>query len=178
MIEIRKSRQVTGEAAVWDARTGAVLTELKGLKNGVNGVAFSPDGSRIVTTSGLLHLRGTELKVWDASTGELLLDLSKAGGRNGGLLLTSGGCVAYSPDGTRFVTGGFIQNPPTELTEATVWDAGTGSVVARPEGTRRPGCTLRCFQPGRDAHRHRRGRTGRGAGVGFPGRERHLVGGG
>jgi WD40 repeat protein len=57
------------------------------------GVAFSPDGTRIVTGS----FDGTA-KVWDAGTGTPLLELK---GHTGPVH-----SVAFSRDGTHIVTGG------------------------------------------------------------------------
>src|SRR5262249_722410 len=55
-----------GEATVWDAHTGAPLVELKGLKEWVNSVAVSPDGTRIVTAAATARgVWAPELKVWD-----------------------------------------------------------------------------------------------------------------
>src|SRR5262249_31272331 len=53
-----KGDEQLGEATVWDARTGAPLVELQGLKEWVHGVAFSPDGTRIVTAAGRRAARG------------------------------------------------------------------------------------------------------------------------
>ena len=61
--------------------------ELKGHTGQVSSVAFSPDGTRIVTGS---RLDGTA-KVWDARTGAALLDLK---GHTGEV-----SSVAFSPDG-------------------------------------------------------------------------------
>ena len=101
-----------GELKVWDARTGAALLDLKGLKEGVFRAAFSPDGTRVIS-GGSFYDAGNddgkeELKVWDAQTGRTLLDLTQPGA--GGLVLGGGpalgASVAYSPDGTRFAVGG------------------------------------------------------------------------
>ena len=71
-------RRVMGEAKVWDAKTGAELLELKGLQEGVNSVAISPDGTRIITAGGgPMRNIGAELKVWNALTGAILFDLSR-----------------------------------------------------------------------------------------------------
>ena len=68
--EARKSR-APGEATVWDARTGQVLFELKGLQEGVTSLAFSPDGERIITGGGdSMQQQGNEAKVWDAQDGD------------------------------------------------------------------------------------------------------------
>jgi WD40 repeat protein len=61
-------RIVTGSedktARVWDARTGAELTILRGHGDAVTSVAISADGLRIVTGS-----EDRTAKVWDARTG-------------------------------------------------------------------------------------------------------------
>ena len=72
--------------------------------DGVTAVAWSPDGSRIVTGS------GGGVRVWDAVTGEELLSLERS---------SQVELVAWSPDGRRIVTasGGGVR----------VWDAVTGA---------------------------------------------------
>src|SRR4051794_24818198 len=74
--------------------------------NSVTNGAYSPDGSRILTTS-----RDHTARIWDATTGKPLLTLT---GHTGSV--TSG---AYSPDGSRILTTG-------EDRTAQVWDAATG----------------------------------------------------
>jgi WD40 repeat protein len=97
----------TGEASVWDARTGAELLQLKGHTERVMSAAFSPDGERIITGSA----DGTA-KVWDARTGTPRLQLDG---------IKNSFDAAFSPDGKRIVTGG-----GQVLGEAMVWDARTG----------------------------------------------------
>ena len=94
---------------------GSELT-LTGHTAAVTGVAYSPDGTRIVSSSD-----DHTLKVWDAATGETLLTLT---GHSG--LVTS---VAYSPDGTRIVSCGQSYNDFPKVVganEIKVWDAATG----------------------------------------------------
>jgi WD40 repeat protein len=110
----------TGEASVWDARTGAELLELKGHRGFVVSAAFSPDGERIITGC----LDGTA-RTWDARTGTPRLELE---GIKGSVL-----CAALSPDGKWLATGsGDFQKPG----EATIWDARTGMPRLALKGTR------------------------------------------
>src|SRR5262249_42043455 len=118
-----------GDATVWDAETGEALVHLKGLKEGVDGVAFSPDGTRIVTTGSTAGTRPpSELKVWDARTGEALLDLTPKGIIPQGVGADQRGCVAFGPDGARFVTGG-IRSGEDGGDAAIERDSETGKVL-------------------------------------------------
>src|SRR5262249_5221587 len=84
---------------------GGIFT-LSGHTGAVTSVAFSPDGTRIVTGSGD-HGAPFEAKVWDARTGMFLFDLKglgpKAGGDDGLDRFVS---VARSPDSKRIDTTG------------------------------------------------------------------------
>ena len=93
-------------ARVWDAGTGNLIHTLRGHGNSVLCVAYSPDGSRIVTGS----TDGYAI-IWDAATGSLLRKLPALGG----FVCTA----SFSPDGTRIVTA--------SGDASRVWDAGTGA---------------------------------------------------
>ena len=80
---------------------------LKGHTGRVYSVAFSPDGTRIVTGSA-----DNTAKVWDAMTGTEMITLKGH--------TSSVDSVAFSPDGTQIVTGSMDKT-------AKVWDAKTGS---------------------------------------------------
>ena len=80
---------------------------LSGHVDGVTAVAWSPDGSRIVTGSD-----DATIRVWDAVTGEGLFSLEH------GSKVRS---VAWSPDGSRIATGSAVG--------VWVWDAVTGENV-------------------------------------------------
>lgn len=54
-------------ATVWDPREGRVVCELKGHGRRLNAACFSPDGTRVLTTSDDFTAR-----IWDAETGALL----------------------------------------------------------------------------------------------------------
>src|SRR5260370_30119308 len=80
-------------------------------------VAFSPDGTRIVTGSW-----DKKVKVWDERTGTPQLELK--GQTN---VVWS---LAFSPDGTRIVTFSdplFIKLGEAKVREGKVWDARTGT---------------------------------------------------
>ncbi|BAP55871.1 TIR domain-containing protein [Thioploca ingrica] len=82
---------------------------LQGHKGWVNTVAFSPDGTRIVTAS-----KDETAFVWNSTTGELLFVLQGHEQR-----VTT---AAFSPDGTRIVT---VSSDGT----ARVWDLTTGKYL-------------------------------------------------
>jgi WD40 repeat protein/serine/threonine protein kinase/lipopolysaccharide biosynthesis regulator YciM len=124
-----------GKATVWDARTGRALVELKGLREPVNSVAFSPDGRRIITAGARWeNSGGGELKVWDASAGTVLIDLSHRD-HPGTAAGERGGSVAFSRDGTRFLTGSVRLNQGMPV---KVWDAGTATVKVETPGITSP----------------------------------------
>jgi len=79
---------------VWDAGDGAEVLTLHD-DGPVFGVAFSPDGKRII--SGILA--GT-VKVWDSATGAELMNLV-VGHEN------DVSSVAFSPDGKTIAAGGY-----------------------------------------------------------------------
>ncbi|KAE9385621.1 hypothetical protein BT96DRAFT_574609 [Gymnopus androsaceus JB14] len=80
----------------------------------VNSVAFSPDGTQIVSGSG-----DQSVRIWDASTGK---EMHKLEGHTD--QVTS---VAFSPDGTQIVSGSGDQS-------FRIWDASTGKEMHKLEG--------------------------------------------
>jgi WD40 repeat protein/transcriptional regulator with XRE-family HTH domain len=91
---------------MWDTATGEELFSIAHAVNGPNGMAFSPDGTRLATV-------GHGLNVWDAATGQALLSLP---GSTGGV---TGAGVAFSPDGLTLATGAGDGT-------ARLWDAASG----------------------------------------------------
>jgi transcriptional regulator with XRE-family HTH domain/energy-coupling factor transporter ATP-binding protein EcfA2 len=90
---------------------------LRGHTDWVEGVAFSPDGTRLATSS---H-DGTA-KVWDAATGQELISLSTDANNTN---------IAFSPDGTRLAApsalelGAELGWAPSTVGTAKVWDVAT-----------------------------------------------------
>ncbi len=99
---------------MWDAETGQEILSLKGHREIVRSVAWSPDGKRILTGSD-----DKTAKVWDAEKGQELLSLK--GHTN------TVWSVAWSPDGKRIVTGSGDKT-------AKIWDAQKGQEVLSLKG--------------------------------------------
>jgi len=78
-------------ARVWDSATGKLTLILKGHANSLYSIAFSPDGSRIVTGSA-----DKTARVWDTVTGREVLTLK---GHDNVVLK----CL-FTPDGNRIIT--------------------------------------------------------------------------
>ena len=104
-----------GAVLVWSSQTGKLVRKFAFPPNGVIGVAFSPDGSRIAAAGA-----GSVAKLWDFPSARLLATL--AGHKN---TLTG---VAFSPDGTRVVTTSFDGT-------AKLWDGHSGKLLSTIRGT-------------------------------------------
>ncbi len=91
------------------------LLTLGGHTDAVNGVAYSPDGTRIASGSS----DGT-VRVWDAITGQEALPPLR--GHTGEVC-----AVAYSPDAKKLASASFDKT-------VRVWDATTGKLIHRLEG--------------------------------------------
>jgi WD40 repeat protein/tRNA A-37 threonylcarbamoyl transferase component Bud32 len=91
---------------VLDVATAREILILKGHEDDVLGIAFSPDGGRIVTAS-----FDGKVKVWDAASGRELLTLDQHE--------TSVAGVAFSPDGRQIASA-------SDDGTVRVWDAASG----------------------------------------------------
>lgn len=106
--------------AIWEADTGKRVQLFRPHPVSLDRIAFSPDGHRIATASSGGNMAEKrdgksvtvtyppEVKVWDVATAKELLKL------DGG-----GHALAFSPDGSRIVSGGLGN-------AAIVWDAADG----------------------------------------------------
>ena len=97
-----------GTARVWNARTGRQQIVLAGHTRTVNDAIFSPEGQQLVTGA------DDAARVWDlwSASGRREIALVRA---HSGVPGTS--AVAYSPDGSHFVTGG--ERPSARLFESS-----------------------------------------------------------
>jgi WD40 repeat protein len=106
-----------GTLKVWDVSAGLGQGEVREPvftrrhKEGVIGVAFSPDGQLLASVSGDADKAG-EVKVWDAASGGLL------GGFPGPQIANRVVHLAFSPDSRLLASG-------TGKTAVTVWDVTT-----------------------------------------------------
>jgi WD40 repeat protein len=106
---------------VWEAKRGRLIAEAK-VESAVLSVAFSPSGNQIVSG----NLDGT-VQVWDAPavrTGDVPATMPLAGGEMTGHR-SAVQSVAFSPDGSRIVSGGVDGT-------VRVWDAETRQPVGEP----------------------------------------------
>lgn len=83
-----------GTVQIWDSTTGRIVSVLGGHEQGLQAVAWSPDG-RLVATAGRPD---NNVKIWEAETGALLAELT-------GHTATIA-AVAWSPDSTQVAASG------------------------------------------------------------------------
>ena len=108
-------RAWVGHVRWYDPKTGEVLHALEGHPEGVNSLAFSPDGSQLITGQS----DGTA-RLWEVASGRLLLTLNHPGSVDSAL---------FTPDGSRVLTRTGGDHPGVWL-----WDIATGELRRRFEG--------------------------------------------
>lgn len=115
-----------GTAQVWDARRGTAITGLLQHARGPNSapgynevtaVAFSPDGTRLVTAG-----FDRTVRFWDVRTGKPAAALLRH--------RFPVRAIAFSDDGRRLLTVAYEEGKGGE---ARVWDAATGAAVGPPQ---------------------------------------------
>jgi WD40 repeat protein len=104
-----------GEIMVWDVASGNVTLTLKGSKNVVCWVTFSPDGGLLAS----ITLEG-RVTLWDTATGREIRAFS-----------TEQGCshLIFSPDGKRLLVSASPLVDGGAVPSASVWDVATGKEV-------------------------------------------------
>ena len=122
-----------GAARLWSLGDGTELRTFTGLSNAVWWVAFSPDGSKLVTsrgyytnaaTGGALHSVGIA-ELWSAAAGKLLQSFPDTN------FVYS---LAFSPDGTRLLAGGYSTDGHASYGVAKLWSIGDGALLLSLEG--------------------------------------------
>jgi len=93
---------------IWNVKYGTLETTQKETKNNLLALAYSPDGKNIAATENW----DGKIQMWDAVNVRLIRTIPG----HGDWVL----CVAYSPDGTEFVTG-------SRDGSVYVWDAESGA---------------------------------------------------
>jgi WD40 repeat protein len=128
--------RVGNEVKVWDTQTGRETLTLTGHTGRVQGVAFSPDGRRLVSAAA-----DRTVRVWDAQTGQELRTFKGHAGPvvdDRDLVLESMGPVAFSPDGRHVASGHSVEVRTgmrmASTTELKVWDAQTGRELVTYQG--------------------------------------------
>ena len=106
---------------IWNPVTGKAITELAGHRDSIKHVAFSPDGTRLVTGGNNYYDKFGAGRLWDATTGRAIGVLE---GQQGHV-----NSIAFSPDGKLLVTA-------SSNHKAWVWDVKTGTPIAELEGHR------------------------------------------
>lgn len=108
--------------SLWNLTTGKLIRYVSKLEKGVRDIAFSPDGKTIVSVGYGVGAEGIEkspgsIYLWDVKTGKMIREFV---GHN-----RSVNAVAFSPDGTKIVTGGndVLQSP------LRVWNVATGKEI-------------------------------------------------
>ena len=105
-----------GTAKLWDVESGRYIRTFGPHRYNLKGLAFSPDGTRLLTAPGEYEKRSIgpdETRLWDLESGREIRRFEKIG--------TEFAPVAFSPDGTRFAAGG--------QGKVDVWDVNSGERV-------------------------------------------------
>jgi WD40 repeat protein len=104
-----------GSVEIWSLDRGVVLQRFVNPSSRADDVAVSPDGKLVASAC------SSAAVIWDLTTGQLVRQLA---------INSSQGCVDFSPDGQRLVTGGGYYG------EIQLWNAQDGRAVRtfRPSG--------------------------------------------
>jgi WD40 repeat protein len=105
---------------LWDPSTGKKLSALEGHSEVVFGIAFSPDGTRLLSTS----VDGWP-RIWDVVTGRCLFVLEDVP------VNPDGPSIAWSPDGSKII--GAVHNWMVEWELTPSWERHRLRIASRRE---------------------------------------------
>jgi len=118
------------EVKIWDVPTGREVSSFQGHTSSVFAVAYSPDGSKIATTS-----LDKTARLWDASTGK---ELYAFRGHTHTVI-----CLAFSADGAHLATGSedgtaniWEIEQPNEYPSLVGHTSAVNDIAFSPDGTR------------------------------------------
>jgi WD40 repeat protein len=120
--ETRNSKERGFEWGYWNRLCHQDLMTLRGHEGPIWSVAFSPDGTRMITGS-----EDNTARIWDVATGR---EVSILKGHASDVI-----AAIFSPDGRHIVTGSYD-------TTAKVWDARTGRELVTFKAHVKPVCTV------------------------------------
>ena len=122
-----------GEAQLWDLSTRRPIGRPLAHAYMVLNVAFSPDGSRLLTGGGMLFGAAGEFRLWDGTTGKPIGEAVDAGG--------TAYAVGFDPTGRKFVVGtgraeaGLAAKAFALIGRAGMSDAGLGTRLSNVGGS-------------------------------------------
>jgi len=117
-----------GTIEIWDVLTRTMWISCQGHASYVTSVAFSPDGSKVVSGSGDFTVR-----LWDVQTGKAIGQPFT--GHTQGVI-----SVAFSPDGSKVVSG-------SGDSTIRLWDVQTGKAIGQPFTGHTQGVISVAFSP-------------------------------
>ncbi len=117
--------KVYGFIDLTDLETGGILTTFSGHKNDVDGIEFSPDGSKLIT--GAATYFDFSVRLWDVTNGTQIYILDQASSTSNNWLES---VVGFSPDGHYAVSVGGIETDfSVRTSHVYVWDVASGTLV-------------------------------------------------
>jgi WD40 repeat protein len=117
---------LAGHVLLWDTANGEILQHLESHTSAVLALAFSPDGTEIVTASGKPQQAQSDsdntIRLWDVATGT---EIRRFEGHQASVW-----SVAFSPDGRRIVScsGNLLGDEDNSI---RVWDKNSGAELVR-----------------------------------------------
>jgi WD40 repeat protein len=108
-----------GEIKLWEVASGSLVRSLTGHTNGVNSVAFSPDGRLLASAD---SFPGWRINLWEVASGSLVRSLGYTDWAES---------VAFSPDGKLLASGSCGKRRFGDCIQGEIklWDVASGSLV-------------------------------------------------